>query len=66
MHQYRRLKRLPCRFTSHSGGCQATQFIIGQRQQFLGRLAFAAVDGVENQRDVAHVASLSKHNCFRH
>lgn len=42
------------RFTGHLVGRHAAQFVVDQRQQFIGGLGITVFDGVEELRDVTH------------
>jgi hypothetical protein len=56
------LERLTGGFVRHPGGRQFTQFLIDQREQFVGGLGIASLDGRQDARYIAHG---SKVNRFR-
>jgi hypothetical protein len=45
VHQGRRLKRVSWRFTLKAMVCKATQILVNEREQMLGRLRITALDG---------------------
>ena len=47
MHQRRRLQRLARFLLGHLRRCEFTQFLVNQRQQFLGRLGIAEIAEVQ-------------------
>ena len=57
VNQGRRLKRLPRRLVGHPNGGQLSQFLIDQREQFLGSLRVARLSAI---KDVGHVAHATK------
>ena len=51
------LKRVAGGFVRHLVRGQAAEFLINQRQQFVGGPGIALLDGGENARDFAHQSS---------
>ena len=52
--QCRGLERLARFFMSHFFECEPPQFLIDQRQQLLGGMLVAVLDGTQDSRDLAH------------
>ena len=59
VHQRGRLKRMSRLFPRHLLRGQLAQFLIDQRQQFVGGIAVALLRAVENARDIAHCSRLN-------
>ena len=48
------LERLACRLLRHLGRREPAEFVINERQKFLGGLGVALLDAVENASNLAH------------
>lgn len=53
-----RVDGLPGRFTRHSVSGQASQLVVNQRQQLLGGLGVALLNGIEQAGDLTHERSI--------
>jgi hypothetical protein len=60
MHEGRRLKRLPRRFVCQLLGRQLAPLVVDQRQQLLGGVGVAVLDGGQDTRDLGHPGSLPR------
>ena len=60
MHERGGLQCLIGRFIRHARSRQLAQFAIDQRQQFIGGLGIALLDGLENAGDVAQSATITR------
>jgi hypothetical protein len=58
MHQGGGLQRLMGRFIGHARGRELAQLAIDQRQQFIGGLGIAVLDGLQNAGNVAQSATI--------
>ena len=55
MNQRRGLECVPGRFVGHPMRRQFAQFFIDQREQLVGGIGIALLDGAQDSSDVAHV-----------
>ena len=54
MHQRNRLEGVAGNFVGHADSRQPAQLLVNRRQQFFRCLLFAAVNGLQDQSNVAH------------
>src|SRR5262249_32432493 len=54
MHQRGGVERLPCLFLTELLRSEFAQLVVDQRQQLVGGVRIALVDGLENVSDVGH------------
>src|ERR1039457_302079 len=60
MHERGGLQRLVGRFIGHARCREFAQFAINQREQFIGGLWVAVLDGFQNAGDVAQSATITR------